>query len=152
LTPPLASIISTIRSTGLSKVRIGWDRIVKSKDTIVDCDCRYTSDSSDCDIASAAYHLTYYDSKSATLVLLRETVHRLRNRTDQYNRWTFKISTGSFAEADAFSELLQSRQITADGNVGTTPPTPLSSDDLGTHQIHLGDDGLLRGARSASAR
>ena len=52
------------------------------------------------------------------------------------------LNVATFAEADAFRELLQSQQTNAERNTGTTPPTPISSDDLVAHQFPLHEDSL----------
>jgi hypothetical protein len=52
------------------------------------------------------------------------------------------LNVATFTEADAFRELLQSRQINADRNARTTPPTPVSSDELVAHQYPIHHDGL----------
>jgi hypothetical protein len=49
---------------------------------------------------------------------------------------------GTFAEAETFRELLRSQHINAGHNAGTTPPTPVSSDDIVAHPFPLGEDGL----------
>jgi hypothetical protein len=52
------------------------------------------------------------------------------------------LNVATFTEADAFRELLQSRQISAARNAGTAPPTPVSSDELVAHQYPIHQDGL----------
>jgi hypothetical protein len=52
------------------------------------------------------------------------------------------LNVATFAEADAWRELLESRPIHADHTAGTTPPTPVSSDEIVAHQFPILDDGL----------
>jgi hypothetical protein len=51
-------------------------------------------------------------------------------------------NVATFAEAEAFRELLRSHNINAGLNAGTTPPTPVSCDEIVAHQFPLGEDGL----------
>ena len=52
------------------------------------------------------------------------------------------LNIATFAEADAFGELIQSQQNNAESHTGTTPPTPISSDDFLAHQFPIHEDGL----------
>jgi hypothetical protein len=52
------------------------------------------------------------------------------------------LNVATFAEADAFRELLQSQQNNGERNAGTTPPTPVSSDEIIAHQFPFHEDGL----------
>ena len=52
------------------------------------------------------------------------------------------LNVATFAEADAFRDLLQSQQNNPDRHAETTPPTPISSDDFLTHQLSIPEDGL----------
>lgn len=52
------------------------------------------------------------------------------------------LNVAGFAEAEAYRELLQSQQINADHNAGTTPPTPVSSEEIVAHRFPILEDGL----------